>query len=288
MKNTNLERLVKDQLYNLAAGFLYALSICYFVKGAGFAPGGISGIALILNHILGLPVGTATLACNIPLIILSYRFLGRAFLMKTIVSILYCTVFQDAVFSRIECYQGDPLLAALFAGVLLGGALALLYMRGSSSGGGDFLTLSIKVLRPHFSVGTLTGTLDVVIILLGWAVYGSVDAVLYGLVMTAVTSVVIDKTISGNSMGKMLLIITSKGPEITKCITEDCDCGATIIPATGAYTGSERNVFLCACARPEVYKIRSAVYAIDPKCMVMIAEAGEVYGEGFSDPAKRF
>ncbi len=82
------------------------------------------------------------------------------------------------------------------------------------------------------------------------------QAVLYGLVITAVTSVVIDKAISGSSMGKMLLIITSKGSEGTKCITTDCDCGATIIPANGAYTGGERKVFTCACARPEVYNIR--------------------------------
>lgn len=111
-------------------------------------------------------------------------------------------------------YGGDPLLAALFAGITWGGALALLYMRGSSSGGTDFLTMSIKVLRPHLSVGVVTGAIDLVVILLGWPVFGSVDAVLYGLVTTAVTSLVIDKIMYGSNAGKMLTIITTKGQEI--------------------------------------------------------------------------
>lgn len=102
-------------------------------------------------------------------------------------------LFQDVVFADQPGYGGDPLLAALFAGITWGGALALLYMRGSSSGGTDFLTMSIKVLRPHLSVGVVTGAIDLVVILLGWPVFGSVDAVLYGLVTTAVTSLVIDK-----------------------------------------------------------------------------------------------
>ena len=143
----NKRTLVVDQLYNLAAGFLYALSICYF------APGGISGLALIVNYLWHLPVGITTLVFNLPLVALSIRFVGRAFLAKSLVSMVWCTVFQDVVFARVGCYTGDPLVAALFAGVTWGFALALLYMRGSSSGGTDFLTMSIKVLRPRHPAG---------------------------------------------------------------------------------------------------------------------------------------
>ena len=139
--------------YNLAAGFLYALSICYFARGSDFAPGGVSGLALIVNYLWHLPVGITTLVFNLPLVALSIRFVGRAFLAKSLVSMVWCTVFQDVVFARVGCYTGDPLVAALFAGVTWGFALALLYMRGSSSGGTDFLTMSIKVLRPHLSIG---------------------------------------------------------------------------------------------------------------------------------------
>lgn len=219
----NRRTFVADQLYNLAAGFLYALSICYFARGSDFAPGGISGLALIVNYLWHLPVGITTLVFNLPLVALSIRFVGRAFLAKSLVSMVWCTVFQDIVFARVGCYAGDPLVAALFAGVTWGFALALLYMRGSSSGGTDFLTMSIKVLRPHLSIGAVAGGIDLVVILLGWPVFGTVDSVLYGLVTTVITSLVIDKVMYGSSSSRMLTIITTKGQEIADEISRECE-----------------------------------------------------------------
>ncbi len=282
----NIRTIVIDQLYNLVAGILYAVSICYFAKNADFAPGGLSGLALIGNYLWGLPIGTTTLVLNIPLILLSLKFLGKTFLGKTLITMLWCTFFQDVVFTRIPGYTGDPLLAAIFAGITLGGSLALMYMRGTSSGGTDFLTMSIKMLRPHLSVGALTGLIDLVIILLGWPVFGSVDAVLYGLITTVGTSLVIDKVMYGSSSSKMLTIITTKGQEIADCIAREADRGSTMLRALGTYTGTERQMLLCVCARPQVYTIRTAAYRIDPSCMVMISDTSEVYGEGFIDPEK--
>ncbi len=282
----NIRTIVIDQLYNLVAGILYAVSICYFAKNADFAPGGLSGLALIGNYLWGLPIGTTTLVLNIPLILLSLKFLGKTFLGKTLITMLWCTFFQDVVFTRIPGYTGDPLLAAIFAGITLGGSLALMYMRGTSSGGTDFLTMSIKMLRPHLSVGALTGLIDLVIILLGWPVFGSVDAVLYGLITTVGTSLVIDKIMYGSSSSKMLTIITTKGQEIADCIAREADRGSTMLRALGTYTGTERQMLLCVCARPQVYTIRTAAYRIDPSCMVMISDTSEVYGEGFIDPEK--
>lgn len=148
------------------------------------------------------------------------------------------------------------------------------------------MTMSIKVLRPHLSVGVVTGAIDLVVILLGWPVFGSVDAVLYGLVTTAVTSLVIDKIMYGSNAGKMLTIITTKGQEIADEISRQCERGSTMVKAVGTYTGTERQMLLCVCARPQVYRIRMAAYRIDPGCMVMVTETGEVYGEGFIDPGK--
>ena len=210
----NFRTVLIDQMYNIVAGLLYAVSICYFAQNANFAPGGLSGLALIGNYLWDLPIGITTLVLNIPLILLSLKFLGKTFLAKTLITMLWCTFFQDVVFTRIPGYSGDPLLAAVFSGITLGVSLALMYMRGTSSGGTDFLTMSIKMLRPHLSVGAVTGLIDLVIILLGWPVFGSVDAVLYGLITTAATSLVIDKVMYGSSSSKMLTIITTKGQEI--------------------------------------------------------------------------
>ena len=283
----NWKTVMLDQIYNLVAGFLYAAAISYFAGGADFAPGGVSGIALICNHLWRWPIGLVTVLINIPLALGSVFFVGKLFLIRSMISTVYCAAFQDLLFSRLPTYSGDPLLAALFTGVLWGAAMALLYMRGSSSGGTDFLTVSINTRRPHLSVGGITGALDVVIILLGWPVFGSVDAVLYGLITTAATSLVIDKVMYGSSSSKMLTIITTKGQEIADCIARDADRGSTMLRALGTYTGTERQMLLCVCARPQVYTIRTAAYRIDPSCMVMISDTSEVYGEGFIDPEQQ-
>ena len=270
MTRPDLRRLFIDQVYNLAAAFLYSAGVCYFARTAAFAPGGVSGLALILHHLFALPIGLTTLALNLPLAVLCWRFLGRGFLGRS-----------------LPGYAGEPMLAALFTGTLWGAGLALFYMRGSSSGGTDFLTLTIKSARPHLSVGAVTGGIDVAIILLGWAVYGSVDAILYGLITTVTTSLVIDKIMYGSSASKMLMIVTDHGQAVADAIAARCDRGSTMVRGIGTYTGNEKQVVWCACSRPEVYPIRTAAYEVDPRCMVMVSDTGEVYGEGFADPQEK-
>ena len=125
--------------------------------------------------------------------------------------------------------------------------MALLYMRGSSSGGADFLTMSVKALRPHMSLGAVTMIIDLIIILLGWPVFGNIDSVLYGVVATGVTSIVIDKIMYGLGAGKLIIIITNHGQAVADHIAQAIDRGSTLIRAVGTYTGRDRQVLLCAC-----------------------------------------
>ena len=138
-----------DLLADLGGGLLYAVGIDTFARTADFAPGGISGLALIADHLWGLPVGLMSLVFNVPVVLLSFRLLGRRFLLRSLRSMLACTVFMDWVLpAAVTPYGGSPLLAALYSGACLGAGMALFYMRGSSSGGADFLIVSVKTLRP--------------------------------------------------------------------------------------------------------------------------------------------
>ena len=168
-------------------------------------------------------------------------------------------------------------MAALFSGVCLGAALALFYMRGSSSGGTDFLTMSIKAVKPHLSIGFVTMAIDLLIILLG---------VLYGLISAFVTSVVIDKIMYGMGAGKLILIITTKAEEVSKKIDQISGRGSTAIRAIGTYTKEEKDVLLCACSSSQAYSVRSAAHEVDPDAFVMLTETSEVFGEGFIDTRK--
>ena len=285
-KKINGKELVLDISYDIVGSVLYALGIYTFAKTADFAPGGLSGLALIMNHLWRFPIGITTLALNIPLIILSFKLVGRRFMFKSARTMIVCTIFLDLIFPYTKPYTGEPFMAALFSGVCLGAALALFYMRGSSSGGTDFLTMSIKAIKPHLSIGFVTMAIDLLIILLGWPVFGNVDAVLYGLISAFVTSVVIEKIMYGMGAGKLILIITIKADEVSKKIDQISGRGSTAIRAIGTYTKEEKDVLLCACSSSQAYSLRSAAHEVDPDAFVMLTETSEVFGEGFIDTRK--
>lgn len=272
-----------DIFFDVAGSIFYSIGIYTFAKMGDFAPGGLSGLALILNHLWQVPIGMMTLILNIPFVILSYRVVGKRFLLKSARTMIFCTIFLDLIFPHTPAYTGSPLMAAVYYGVCVGVGLALFYMRGSSSGGTDFLIMTVKALRPHWSLGSVTMAIDLVIILLGWPVFGNVDAVLYGLVSTFVTSLVVDKVMYGLGAGKLTVIITTKGQQVADEISEISGRGSTMIRAMGSYTKQDRDVLLCACSKSQAYQVRTIAHRVDPDAFVMITETSEVFGEGFQE-----
>lgn len=273
-----------DTLYFIAGSILYALALYTFAKGAEFAPGGISGLALIINHFWGWPIGIVSLVLNIPLIVLCYRVVGSRFIVRSLWTMLINTFFLDVVFPHLPTYHGNALVAAMFTGVCLGAGLALIYMRGSSTGGADFLVMAVKKLRPHFSIGQISLVSDALVILLGGIAFGNIDAVLYGIVAAFATTLTLDNVLYGAGSGKLAIIITNHGQQIADAIGAEVGRGSTLVQATGTYTGQQREMLYCACSKNEIYKVRTAAQIVDPEALLMITEASEVFGEGFVPP----
>lgn len=280
-EETKTGRILGDFIYNIAGSILYAAGIYTFAGNAGFAPGGVSGLALIMDYLWGLPVGTVTLLLNIPLVIISYRAVGRRLLIKSAVTMVISSLFLDLVFPLFPMYSGDRLIASVCSGAFLGAGMALFYIRGSSSGGIDFLAFAIKKKKPHMTIGVITMLIDLVVILLGWPVFGDVDAVLYGVLATFVSTIVIDRILYGAGAAKLAIIITDKGKETAEQISVRAGRGVTSLRAVGAYTRTDREVLLCACTKAEAYLVKSAVQEADAKAFFMFVETSEVFGEGF-------
>lgn len=278
-----LKLLAVDTFYDVIGSIFYALGIYTFALNASFAPGGVSGLSLIVNHLFGFPVGITSLALNIPIVIVSYKVLGKFFLFKSLKTMVINTFFIDIVFPHLPVYTGNPFIASIFTGVSVGAGLALIYMRGSSTGGVDFLTLSIKKKFPHFTMGQLTLVVDGVVICLGGIVYGNVDALLYGIIATFASTQIMDSIMYGAGSGKLVIIISDYGMEIAKAIDKAVDRGSTLINAVGTYSGEKRDMLLCACSKNEVFKVRAAAHSVDDKALVVITESNEVFGEGFKD-----
>lgn len=282
-EETNIRRIMIDLIYNITGSILYAAGIYTFAGNAGFAPGGVSGLALIADYLWGFPVGTVTLILNIPLVIISYRAVGKRLLIKSAVTMVISSLFLDLVFPLFPMYAGDRMIAALSSGAFIGAGMALFYIRGSSSGGIDFLALAIKKKKPHITIGVITLLIDLVVILLGWPVFGDVDAVLYGILATVVSTVVIDKILYGTGAGTLAIIITRKGKETADRISSMVGRGVTSLKAVGTYTGTDREVLLCACSKAEAYMVKSVVREIDEDTFFMFTEISEVFGEGFKE-----
>lgn len=279
--NKKTKNFLLDIFFDIAGSIAYSIGIYTFARTADFAPGGVSGLSLIINHLWGLPIGLMSLVLNIPLVLISYKVVGRQFLLRTARTMLFCTFFLDVVFPYTPAYSGSPFMAALYSGAFIGAGLGIFYMRGTSSGGADFLIITIKRLRPHLSIGLVTMATDFCVILLGWPVFRHVDAILYGLITTFVSSLVIDKIMYGTSAGTLAIIITDHSMEIAERIGEITGRGSTAIRAVGTYTGQDREVLLCACSKVQSNTVLNAVHEIDDKAFVMMTETREVYGEGF-------
>lgn len=284
MKDFIWKEWAVDIFTDVAAGLLIAFGIYNFALNANFPVAGFSGIALIMYHILGLPIGVGTFLLNIPAAIFSYKFLGRTFFLKSLKSIIITSFIMDYIAPAFPMYSGSRLLAALCMGVLCGTGYAMIFMRGSSTGGQDFISVSVKKKLPHVTLGSITVVLDIATIILGTVlVFHDIDGLIYGIIVTYLMAVVMDRIMYGIDEGKLTLIVTEKGKEISERIDEYSGRGSTILKGVGGYSREEKDVVMCACNNKQMYAIKRMVRKIDPKAFTIIMDSNEVVGEGFKE-----
>ncbi|MBR5289051.1 MAG: YitT family protein [Clostridia bacterium] len=185
-------KIVQIIAYDLIASFLLGVSIVVYAVKANFAPGGVSGLAVILNYLFAWPIGFVTVLINIPIVLATFRKLGAAFFICSVKSVLINALFIDYVVVHLPAYEGSRLVAAILSGVFAGVAYSMLFNIGSSTGGTDFIIAAIAKANPKLSFGMLAFIIDSTVIIASAFVFGEVQAVIYGAVYTVVTSVSLD------------------------------------------------------------------------------------------------
>lgn len=289
-ENFKLKTFLVDNIFYIAGSFLYSFGVMLFAKPNQIAQSGITGIALIINYIEPkLSIAILSFVLNIPLILLAWFFIGKRFTLKT----LWVTAVLSGVLELAEVliakgivpvYTGNELLASLFCGVMCGAGLALVLVRGATSGGTDIIGRLLKKLVPHIPIGRMIFVCDAVVVVAAAIVFRSVESAMYAAIMIFVSSQVMDAILYGTGNGKMLYIFSKHGEEIAKTITEKSRRGATIFEGKGAYTGEKQELVICVARSSEIPKIRKWVKEIDPESFAVIAEANEILGKGFSPP----
>ena len=287
MKKTRWKETGLDILTDITASILIAVGVYNFALNANFPVAGFSGVAIIMYHLFGIPVGVGTIILNIPVTIFCYKFLGRIFLLKSLKTMIISSVFMDYVAPLLPVYDGSRLLAALCMGVLCGIGYAMIFMRGSSTGGQDFISVAIKKVKPHISLGMITAVQDVSTILLGsLLIFKDVDGFIYGIIVTYIMTLIMDKIMYGMDEGKMTLIVTEHGEKLSAQIDEFAGRGSTILKGMGSYSKREKDVIMCACNNKQMYMIKKMVQKLDPQAFTIIMESNEVVGEGFKEEIK--
>lgn len=284
----NAKRFTQDLLCDIAGGLLFNIGIYNFAVNARFATVGVSGLALILRHLWAVPMGVSILLINIPIVFVSYRYLGKSFLLRSLKSMAVFSLILDYGVPLFPAYNGNPLYAAACTGIFTGLGLTLVYLRNGSTGGSDFLVMAIRKCRPHLSIGQIALVIDAVVILTGGLVFCNLDAVILGMVSSIVASQVIDKIMYGLGAGKLVFIVTSKEEQVALKIEEATGRGCTFLKGQGAYSLDEKKIILCACNNSQAVRVRTVVHETDKNAFLIITNSSEVYGEGFQSHGGQF
>ena len=276
--------LAMDQLYCLVGNCCNAAALMLFAVPNHVAQSGVSGIAVMLNYFFPrVPIGMANLALNVPIVILALIFLGWRFVSKTVIVLVEFSLIVDLLPRFVSfTYTDDRLLATVVAGVLYGFGSALVIMRGATSGGTEVIGRLIRRRRPDLSFGRVLMVINYAIVLGGAFAFRDPNAVLYAAVMLFLCYRVMDAMLYGMNNGKMFYIFSDKAEEIAKAVIEQISRGATIIKGKGAFTGEEREMLMCVVHRGEVAPLRRLINEYDPNRFMVVAEAQELFGEGFS------
>jgi len=272
----------KNMALLLVGALIYGIGTHAFVEPAHIAPGGAMGIALMVNHFADLPIGLLTLAINIPLLVLAWFSLSHRFAVSTAFATAVCSFILDFMVAPVcPVYIGDRILCSLYGGILSGVGMGLIFMAGMTTGGSDILGYVLQKKRPQLSIGRALMAVDGVILLMSIYVFGNIDAALFGLVSLFATTKVIDSVIYGGDASTMATVVTRKPREIARRIIADLDWSATLVQATGAYSGKDTSVLLCTVRKSQFQRLRKIVYEADPGAFLMATEASEVLGDGF-------
>lgn len=276
------KRALWDYTLIIVGAFIQALALRLFLVPADLVSGGVSGLAQLLNHYTGFPIGLMVLVGNIPLFILGWRYLGGArFALRTILSILSFSLFTDllVLFLPAEGVTDDLLLNTLYGGLLLGIGLGIVYRGRGTSGGTDILG---RILNHHSGITISQAYLitDSIVVLGAGLVFGWTQA-LYGLVLIYVSGLAAEVALQGSNMIRTAIIVTSQTESIAQAIMTDLERGVTILSGSGGYTGEPKAVIYCAISRMEINRLKILVHDIDPRAFMVIGQAQEALGEGF-------
>ena len=279
-KKISMKKMIKDYVLITIACAVYSVAISMFLDPNSLAPGGVTGIAIILNRLIPVETGTLILLINIPILLLGAWKFGLRFSLSTIYSTVLISLFTNLL-TNVKVVTSDPLLAALVGGSLSAIGIGWVFKAGATTGGTDIIIKLLRIKMPHLITGGLFLAMDAVIVALSAFVFKDIDVALYAGLTVFVISLVLDLVLYGRDEAKLMFIISDKSEEITRRLLEELDIGVTHMRGSGAFSGKDKQVILCAAKKSIAPKTEVIVKEEDPQAFMIITSATEIYGEGY-------
>ncbi|CDD49449.1 uncharacterized conserved protein [Firmicutes bacterium CAG:308] len=278
--------VLKSIIPVMIGNIIYALVVKLFILPTNLMSSGTTGIALLANHFLGIPVSFFILIFNVCMLILGLIVLGKKFAMTTIVSTLMYPIALEFFNQTLKEFviTNNELLNTIFAGLGIGLALGIVLRSGASTGGMDIPPLVLN----HFFRIPVSVSLYVFdfIILSSQSLYNPLERLLYGIILILLTSIVLDKVLLMGTTKTEVKIISPKFEKIAEEILSEMDRGVTLLNARGGYLKNEHSVVLSVVSNRELPKIEKLVRALDPDAFMIVSRVSEVWGRGFSTKKK--
>ena len=274
------KKIVRNYAMITLMALLNAAAISLFIDPHNLAPGGVTGIAVIISRVLSVETGTLIFALNVPILLFAIWQFGLHFAVSTIYATVLISVFTNLL-APFGPATDDILLAVLAGGVLYAVSIGLIMKAGATTGGMDIIVKWLRMKLPYLKTGVLFFITDVIIISVSGIVFRNLDVALYAGIIAVVNSVVLDFVLYGKDEAKLQYIISDKADTITDRLLKELDIGVTQIEGRGAFSKKEKKVLMCVVKKPVSPRVEDIVKEEDAEAFMVITSATEIFGEGY-------
>ena len=280
---TNVWRTARDYIFITVAMAIYAFGFCAFILPEKVVIGGLAGVGTIVYLTLGIPVAITHYACNLALLAIAYKIVGKKFVFGTIYGATMISVFVG-IFQPLfpEPLTNEPFMNIVIGGLLAGLGVGMAFTHNGSSGGTDIIAAMVQKYT-NVTVGRTMLYNDCIIISSSYFIYHRIDLVVYGFVVLILCSYMADMIINTNRQAVQFTIFSQKWQEIATAINNDARRGCTILSGMGWYSKHEVKVLLVMCRKIESVTISRIIKSIDPDAFVTQTNCNGVYGKGFDE-----
>lgn len=275
--------LIKKMIVITIASVTYGIGISSFLDKNNLVPGGVSGLAIIINRISGIETGTIIFFINIPVLAVGIWKFGLRFILSTLYAIMISSTVIN-IFSFLPPATEDVLLAALAGGAMVAFSLAAIFKAGATTGGMDIIVQLIKLKYKHLKTGGIFLMSDISIVGISILVFGNVDIALYSAITVITCSILLDLALYGKDEAKLLYIILKSEEnetELVERLLRELEVGVTYLKGYGAYRKTDKKVIMCAIRKNQLPKAKEIVREIDDSSFMIITSANEIIGEGY-------